>query len=250
MVKVVFFIAADTVGLKILKSLSCLPKERLALVISNPNFNSEKILDELNLQEQVIHSGTGVPPWRKIEQSISGINSLLGFSWFPHIFPKDFINIFERGILNLHNSYLPYNRGRHSTFWGIYYDTPFGASLHWVDSQIDHGNIVDQIQVSVPKFANASTIYGLQLDACVKLAHDFIPKLLSELPAGQEQDSDSGSHHYSKEIEQVTRFKSSDQVSWSEVVKLIRATSTDSGSLSIEFQDGDLVKIWGKVINS
>jgi len=249
MVRIVFFISADTVGLEILKSLSQLPKKSLALVLLNSNSQSEKILDSLNLRDQIIYSGMGIPPWHEIKTAISGIDRLLGFSWFPHIFPEDIINIFERGILNLHNSFLPFNRGRHSTFWGIYDNTPFGASLHWVDTQIDRGKIVEQIAIHVPKFANASTIYDLQLEACVKLANNYIPRLLLELPVGQEQNSKIGSHHYAREIDSVTQVKASTQVSWSEVVKLIRATSTDSGSIQIEFEDGgDTVKIWGKVI--
>ena len=48
----------------------------------------------------------------------------------------------KRPILNLHISYLPYNRGSHPNFWSFIDDTPKGVSIHEIDKKIDMGFIV------------------------------------------------------------------------------------------------------------
>ena len=52
------------------------------------------------------------------------------------IFPENIINLFSRGIINLHNSFLPINKGSNAN---IYYllngDNP-GVSLHYINTKM------------------------------------------------------------------------------------------------------------------
>ena len=54
----------------------------------------------------------------------------------------------KNNIINLHISYLPYNRGAHPNFWSFVENTPSGVSIHQVDSGIDTGKIVIQKQIN------------------------------------------------------------------------------------------------------
>ena len=47
-------------------------------------------------------------------------------------------------IINLHISYLPYNRGAHPNYWSIKEKTPSGVSIHYLDKGIDTGPILVQ----------------------------------------------------------------------------------------------------------
>jgi len=50
----------------------------------------------------------------------------------------------SRPVLNLHMSYLPFNRGAHPNFWSFYDGTPAGISIHELDDTIDGGPVCFQ----------------------------------------------------------------------------------------------------------
>lgn len=248
--KVVFFVSGDKVGEEILNSLTKLPKKYFYIILHNPTAKMNLILDQENLLNNVIYSCINKPAWDEIADKLAGLETLRGFSWFPFIFPKNIITILSLGIVNLHNSFLPYNRGRHSTFWGIMDGSPLGASLHWVEEDIDSGSIIDQIEIKVPQFSNASVIYNLQLEACIELANKCIPNLFDKkgIVKGIPQDPKFATLHYAKEIELASSFNATSATTWENVVTLIRATSTEKGFIQIKYSDGVVVKIRGSVI--
>ena len=54
-------------------------------------------------------------------------------AFFDHIIRADVINVFARGIVNFHTSYLPWNRGSNPNVWSIINDDPVGVSIHYID---------------------------------------------------------------------------------------------------------------------
>ena len=52
-------------------------------------------------------------------------------------------------IVNLHHSFLPFNRGAHPNFWSFYEDTPKGISIHLIDKGIDTGDIIYQEEIQL-----------------------------------------------------------------------------------------------------
>lgn len=63
---------------------------------------------------------------------------------YRHVLKKNAIETSRRPILNLHMSYLPYNRGAHPNFWSWIDGTPAGVTIHEIDSGLDTGPIVAQ----------------------------------------------------------------------------------------------------------
>lgn len=45
-------------------------------------------------------------------------------------------------FINLHMSYLPYNRGAYPNFWSFYKNSPKGVSIHLINKEIDKGKII------------------------------------------------------------------------------------------------------------
>tara|TARA_Y100000591_G_C21674078_1_gene614501 strand:- start:266 stop:850 length:585 start_codon:yes stop_codon:yes gene_type:complete len=45
-------------------------------------------------------------------------------------------------IINLHISYLPFNRGAHPNFWSFVDNTPKGVSIHKIDNTLDNGELI------------------------------------------------------------------------------------------------------------
>ena len=63
---------------------------------------------------------------------------------YTHILKGNAIHNPKCPIVNLHISYLPYNRGAYPNFWSFYDGTPSGVTIHLVDDGIDTGNIIFQ----------------------------------------------------------------------------------------------------------
>jgi len=67
---------------------------------------------------------------------------------YRHIINKEQICKSSGPIINLHVSYLPWNKGAHPNFWSHYECTPSGVTIHEIDSGIDTGNIIYQRYVN------------------------------------------------------------------------------------------------------
>ncbi len=66
---------------------------------------------------------------------------------YRHILKGEILNNTACPIINLHISYLPYNRGSHPNFWAFFDGTPSGVTIHMIDKDIDTGDIICQKQV-------------------------------------------------------------------------------------------------------
>src|SRR5262249_29997760 len=75
------------------------------------------------------------------------------------VLPPPVLDLAGSGVLNLHPSYLPYNRGWHTPTWAILDGTPAGASLHFVDESLDTGDVVCRKQIDIDPADTAHTLY-------------------------------------------------------------------------------------------
>ena len=60
------------------------------------------------------------------------------------ILPKKILKLSNINTINLHPSFLPYGRGKHSNVWAIINNEPFGATISSLDFQIDNGGVYCQ----------------------------------------------------------------------------------------------------------
>lgn len=66
---------------------------------------------------------------------------------YRHIIAPHILAQFPDRAINLHISYLPWNRGADPNFWSFVDDTPKGVSIHYLDEGIDTGDILAQKRV-------------------------------------------------------------------------------------------------------
>ena len=59
---------------------------------------------------------------------------------YRHIISINIIRFMGNKIINLHVSFLPYNRGADPNFWSFIEKSPKGVSIHLIDKGIDTGN--------------------------------------------------------------------------------------------------------------
>lgn len=101
----------------------------------------------------------------------------------------------KRPALNLHISYLPYNRGAHPAFWSWVDGTPSGVTIHEIDAGIDTGPICFQKLVSVSgtyESRRAKLLEEIE-DLFIENMDSLLDGTYRATPQGQ------GSHHYARE---------------------------------------------------
>ena len=86
-------------------------------------------------------------------------------------YPPILVNNCGCPIINLHLSYLPFNRGAHPNFWSFYENTPSGVSIHLIDAGIDSGPILFQKEI---KFKNEITFIQTYNRLFIEMENLFI----------------------------------------------------------------------------
>ena len=113
-------------------------------------------------------------------QSTVGYDLVISYG-YRHILKKEIIESSKAPIINLHISYLPWNRGAHPNFWSFYECTPSGVSIHLIDEGVDTGAIIYQRYVNFDKEEDTfSKTYKKLIVEIEKLFRDNIDELISK----------------------------------------------------------------------
>ena len=75
-------------------------------------------------------------------KELGNIDLIISYG-YRHIIDETIIKKYKN-IINLHISYLPYNKGAHPNFWSFAENTPSGVTIHKIHKKIDSGNIIYQ----------------------------------------------------------------------------------------------------------
>jgi methionyl-tRNA formyltransferase len=88
---------------------------------------------------------------------------------YRHLIKKDVLEILPEKVINLHISYLPYNKGADPNFWSFIEDTPKGVTIHMVNEGLDTGDIILQQSVELSETDTLRTTYGILQNSIQKL---------------------------------------------------------------------------------
>lgn len=66
---------------------------------------------------------------------------------YRYLIEKNIINFSKKRIINLHLSFLPWNRGADPNIWSFVDNTPKGVSIHLVNEGLDKGDILVQKEI-------------------------------------------------------------------------------------------------------
>jgi len=89
---------------------------------------------------------------------------------YKYILSRDILDLVEGNAINLHISYLPYNRGADPNIWSFIENTPKGVTIHYIDSGIDTGDIIVQKQIQFNEEKET-----------LKLTYDILHREIQEL---------------------------------------------------------------------
>ncbi|WP_449063264.1 formyltransferase family protein [Planomonospora algeriensis] len=160
----------------------------------------------------------------EVLRRIEGLGAELGVSlFFAHIFTLDVMKAFPRGIVNLHPSLLPYNRGRQPAVWSIIDGTPAGVTLHMIDEGIDTGPVLAQQEVAVHPHDTGSSLYRRLEEAAVELFLRTWPALRDDTIVPVEQDHGRATGHAITEFEELGHLDPDQMMPVGRVIDILRA---------------------------
>ena len=77
---------------------------------------------------------------------------------YKKIIKKKILKIVKRPIINLHISFLPYNRGAHPNYWSFIEKTPKGVTIHEIDEKVDMGKIIKRKKINFNKLLDSNNL--------------------------------------------------------------------------------------------
>ena len=122
---------------------------------------------------------------------------------FDHILKPELLSIFPHGVVNLHPSYLPYNRGQYPNVWSIVDGTPSGVTIHYIDDGIDTGDIIAQKEVPVEPVDTGETLYRKLERASVELFKETWSQIKAGEAPRMAQKSEAGTYHRTRDVESI-----------------------------------------------
>ena len=98
---------------------------------------------------------------------------------YRHIINQQIIDASKNPIINLHISYLPFNRGAHPNYWSFKENTPKGVTMHFIDKGIDTGPVLIQKTYTFSKTDTLTTSYLKLKSEIEKLFYASFDKIIT-----------------------------------------------------------------------
>ena len=130
---------------------------------------------------------------------------------YGQIVKEDSLALLDGRIINLHISYLPWNRGSSPNVWSYIEDSPKGVTIHVLDKGLDTGAIIAQRLVEIDEQRDTlATSYQKLTHAIMELFKEHWEMLLGGTYTARPQKG-GGSYHTTKDLQ---TFLAGRRISW------------------------------------
>lgn len=143
-------------------------------------------------------------------------------SGFRHIVPEDVLSLPSMGAVNMHKSYLPYNRGTNPNVWSIIEDPPAGVSIHYMTPDVDGGPIIDRREVLVYPDDDGRSLYD-------RLEAEQFEQFTDCWPAIRDDEVETidqphkGTYHYYEDFVELWELDLDEEVRVGDLLDRLRA---------------------------
>ncbi len=163
---------------------------------------------------------------------------------FPYIIPPEILRLPRIGVINLHPAYLPYNRGWNTPSWAIVENTPFGATLHFMEDTVDTGDIILQKELKINAADTADSLYKKVLDLEVDIFKEAWPLLVNKKFIRKTQKTINGTIHKKGDLKSIQRIDLNKKIEPEKLIDLLRGLTTNDIQESAFFEkDGECYRI-------
>ncbi|WP_057830215.1 dTDP-4-amino-4,6-dideoxyglucose formyltransferase [Colwellia sp. TT2012] len=136
------------------------------------------------------------------------------------IFPKELVK--KVRCINIHPGLNPHNRGWFPQVFSIINKKPIGCSIHLMDEEIDHGDVIYQEEVSVNSWDTSMDVYNKVVSIEKKLIRKYLLDLVNEAYECQVIESE-GNYNGIKDFNALAQLNLSSKGTLGEHIDLLRA---------------------------
>ena len=158
-------------------------------------------------------------------------------SGFEHIVPEEIIEVPEKGIVNLHPSFLPYNRGAHPYIWPIVEDTPAGVSIHYMNEEVDKGDLIARREVEVLEKDTAGDLY----DRLQQEQSELFRENWDEIRDGADarEQPVKGTKHYREDLDELCHLDLEEKERLGDTIDRLRALTFSDRNTAFFERNGE-----------
>ncbi|HEX4774491.1 MAG TPA: dTDP-4-amino-4,6-dideoxyglucose formyltransferase [Candidatus Saccharimonadales bacterium] len=199
-----------------------------------------------DLFEDDVH-GYAVSPLRikdHIDEVIQDFDLVIS-AHCKQIFPDKLVQ--NRTCINIHPGLNPYNRGWFPQVFSILNSLPLGATIHEIDEEIDHGNIIAQKAVPLLAWDTSLTAYNRVQDAEKDLIRENLQAIFTNtyttFPPKEE-----GNVNLKYDFNELREIKIEETITFQKAIDKLRALTHPpyKNAYFIDPVSGD--KIWIQII--
>ncbi len=122
---------------------------------------------------------------------------------YRYIIKEDVLEYYDKWIINLHTSYLPWNKGADPNLWSFLDDTPKGITIHLIDKGVDTGDILLQKRVYFDEEKETLLSSYKELHVEIQNLFKINWENIKTKHLVSKRQSEEGSMHYIKDIGKV-----------------------------------------------
>jgi len=201
----IVYLANNRLGVEVLKLLKAEGEALVGLGLHPPSRRAfgDDLLEIAGLDPEQILPGESICSRETIARLRVMEPDMIVSILFGYILSPEVLEIPEVGCINLHPSYLPYNRGTYPNVWSIVEGTPAGVTLHYIDKGVDTGAIIAQKEVEVLPTDTGETLYRKLERASIDLFAESWPRIRDGRLDCLTQHPEEGTCHRVKDVERI-----------------------------------------------
>ena len=221
----IFIFADGKVAEEVIRFLKGKKEEIVGIILHSPSKqnNVRFILDAVDLPKEKIFTW-GEQSEEELCKKIIALNPDIALSIFwTYILPPSIFNLFEKGCINFHSSYLPFNRGKNPNVWPIIDNTPAGITLHYIDEGIDTGSIISQQEIEVEPVDTAKEVYEKLISSFIFLFKKTWSNIKNDNIKPIKQENAKSTFHSAKDFKKLNEIDLNKKYYPLELINLLRS---------------------------
>ena len=150
----------------------------MKILFLGPSKRNLSIVDFLLEDENEVYQTKNCPSVEEIEKK--SFDLILSSGYHKKI-PLSIVKKFEKKIINIHASRLPYGKGIGTAYLSLLFPCPIGVSLHMVDENFDTGDVIAVRDINIDSFLklHQREFYTLLVDEVNCLFIEYWPLIKS-----------------------------------------------------------------------
>lgn len=174
--------------------------EKGAILFCTNNDNSDGLYQWLRSREEKVYRFENKMTKELVEQLKPAF--IISFN-YRHIIPEEVLQMMPGKVINLHTSYLPYNRGSSPNFFSFLEDTPKGVTIHLMDRGLDTGDILCQRELL---FDEEKETFASSYDKLIEAITELFKENWEAMKRGEilpMKQVGEGTYHKMKDLEAI-----------------------------------------------